>query len=189
MGETVTKVRETSDVLLGLVAMAIIGVLALIILGNLQGNTGFVADSETINNETTGTEQDGYSLNGTKEITLKAAANSTFIGGVGSVTVYNFTNPGAIVPASNYTVNGSAGTISLIDISPVWNNVSVVYSFSQESTGQKNTDALINNFTTGQVVFFGFSNVWFTLLAVTLLIVIIAGAIILFKPGMKGGFN
>jgi len=101
MGETVTKVRETSDVLLGLVAMAIIGILALIILGNLQGNTGF-----------------------------------------------------------------GAGT-----------------------TGENNTNALIDNFTTGQVVFFGFSNVWFTLLAVTLLIVIIAGAVVLFKPGAKGGFN
>jgi len=188
MGETVTKVRETSDVLLGLVSMAIIGIIALIILGNLQGNTGFKADSETINNETV-SDQVGYSLNGTKEITLKAAANGTFLGGVGTVTVYNFTDPGAIVPATNYTVNSSAGTISLIDISPVWDNVSIVYNFNFESTGQKNTDALINNFTTGQVVFFGFSNVWFTLLAVTLLIVIIAGAIILFKPGAKGGFN
>ena len=60
--------------------------------------------------------------------------------------------------------------------------------FDTGSQGEIDSDNIINNLTGGVVTFFSFANVWFTLLAVSVLIAVIIGVISMVGGGRKGGF-
>ncbi len=68
---------------------------------------------------------------------------------------------------------GLVGLLFLI----VFGNLSGNLGFEANSVGANNTNAVINNLTGGANTFFTFSNVWFTLLAIVLLIIIVMAVI------------
>ncbi len=68
---------------------------------------------------------------------------------------------------------GLTGLLFLI----VFGNLSGNLGFVALSQGANDTNQVIENLTGGAVQFFSFSNVWFTLLAVVLLIIIVMSVI------------
>ena len=82
---------------------------------------------------------------------------------------------------------GLIGLLFLI----VYGNLSGNLGFASATAGYNNTEAVIGNLTGGVTTFFSFSNVWFILTAVALLIAIVVGIIALVTKlgGSKGGFS
>ena len=81
-------------------------------------------------------------------------------------------------------VLGLSGLLFLI----IFGNLSGNLGFATGSTGENNTNAVINNLTQGASTFFTFSNVWFTLLAIVLLIIIVMSVIAVVQT-KQGGFS
>jgi len=78
---------------------------------------------------------------------------------------------------------GLVGLLFLI----IYGNLSGNLGFVADSTGANNTNAVINNLTGGVLTFFGFSNTFFTLTAITLLIAIVLIVINLVGGKKSGG--
>ena len=78
---------------------------------------------------------------------------------------------------------GLMGLIFLI----VFGNLSGNLGFTANSQGANDTDQVIGNLTGGARDFFSFSNVWFTLLAVVLLIIIAISVIRVIGSRNTGG--
>ena len=71
---------------------------------------------------------------------------------------------------------GLVGLLFLI----IFGNLSGNLGFAADTAGANNTNNVINNLTAGASTFFTFSNVWFTLLAIVLLIIIVMSVISVF---------
>ncbi len=80
-------------------------------------------------------------------------------------------------------VIGLTGLLFLI----IYGNLSGNLGFAVNSQGANDTEAVIGNLTAGAVQFFSFSNVWFILTAVTVLIGIVIGVIGLVRKTGQGG--
>jgi len=159
-----------------LFAIGFVGLIFFLIFGNLSGNLGFKDSSDTIGNETAGVGAiGGYNLNVTAELILSAAANTTFQG-VSNVVLYNFTlNDGTLVPASNFSVNTSAGSVILVATSPVWDNVSASYDFTFDGQAEVESENLIKNLTQGGGRFYSQFPLIFQILGIFLLVTIFIG--------------
>ncbi len=189
-----TELRKAITTVSLLFAIGFVGLIFFLIFGNLSGNLGFTDSTQKIANETK-SDQVGYDLNATKELTLSATNNVTFTG-VSNVVLYNFTlNDGTLVPASNFSVNGSAGTVVLIATSPVWNNVSADYDFTFDGASEVESENLIKNLTTGGGRFYDQFPLIFQILGIFLLITIFIGMFALvvmvlnmFNKKKGGGF-
>jgi len=79
---------------------------------------------------------------------------------------------------------GLTGLLFLI----VFGNLSGNLGFTDASQGANDTTAVITNLTGGTVTFFSFASVWFTLLAVTLLIIIVMSVIKVVQTRGGGGY-
>ena len=182
------SVDNTTKVFTAILALGLTGLLFLIIFGNLSGNLGFDRNTITI------TSQSGGHVNLTT-FTISQATDVDFTGGFtvieawGNATINVSTT--FLIPASNMTVSASAGTVvngSVIPDILGYNDVNFTYRFSVKATSESNTDQVIGNLTGGAVQFFSFSNVWFILLAVTLLIIIVISVIGLVSKGGRSKF-
>ena len=80
---------------------------------------------------------------------------------------------------------GLVGLLFLI----IFGNLSGNLGFGFQTQGANDTNAVIGNLTGGAVTFFGFSNVWFVLLAITLLIIIVISVIAVVSKGGKSSFT
>ncbi len=82
---------------------------------------------------------------------------------------------------------GLIGLLFLI----IYGNLTGNLGFAENSLGANQTNRVITNLTSGAVAFFSFSNVWFILLAVTVLIGIVIGVIALVERigGREGKFS
>lgn len=82
---------------------------------------------------------------------------------------------------------GLIGILFLI----IYGNLSGNLGFASGTTGYNNTEAVIGNLTSGATQFFSFSNTWFILTAVTVLIGIVLVVINLVtkQSGSGGGFS
>ncbi len=171
------SVKSTTAVFTAILALGLVGLLFLIIFGNLSGNLGFAKDSPTVTNLS------GAHVNITT-FTISEASNANFSGGFTVITALANATINATtafeIPAANITVDAALGTIVNATIIPdplAYNDVNLTYSYSAIGTSEGNTNDVIGNLTTGAVSFFSFSNVWFTLLAITLLIIIVIAVI------------
>lgn len=79
---------------------------------------------------------------------------------------------------------GLVGLLFLI----IFGNLSGNLGFADGTAGANNTNAVIGNLTEGASTFFTFSNVWFTLLAIVLLIIIVMSVIAVVQT-KNGGFS
>lgn len=181
MGELETKVNSTTKVFMALLTLGLIGLLFLIVFGNLSGNLGFASTTTAFTNE-----NNGYAINGTT-YTLSGQSTAEFV----SLSVSSVVNAtgGQTITSGNFTVNPTAGTIvgspgRTFNIS----EVNVTYSVISLGDGERDTNNVITNLTGGAVAFFSFSNVWFTLLAVVLLIIIVMSVIGVVNNSKKSNF-
>ena len=78
---------------------------------------------------------------------------------------------------------GLMGLLFLI----IYGNLSSNLGFAEGTSGFNNTENVISNLTSGATQFFTFSNVWFILTAITILIGIVLGVIVLVKKSSSGG--
>lgn len=77
---------------------------------------------------------------------------------------------------------GLMGILFLI----IYGNLSGNLGFAVGSQGYNDTEAVIGNLTGGATQFFSFSNVWFVLTAITVLIGIVLGVIYMVKRVSSG---
>jgi len=84
---------------------------------------------------------------------------------------------------------GGLGVIGFIGI--VWlmiyGNLSGNLGFATSTTGYNNTEDVIGNLTLGFATFFGFSNTFFTIAAIVLLIFMLVGLLAIVMQIAKGG--
>jgi len=175
MGTATALIGKSEKILTGLLGLGLLGVLYLVIFGNLSGNLGWTAESVTITNESgayinlTGYTLDGASDTGAASFTITSA--------------WNYTN-GSLIIASNYAVS-SVGVLSNATATS-WGDVNLTYTYTRDSTSNIQSEQTISNLTGGVVTFFSFSGTLFTLTAITLLIGIILVVIGLVKSGRGG---
>ena len=179
MAEIVKNVDDTTKVFIAIMVLGLSGLLFLIVFGNLSGNLGFAdITNETVN-------ESGYGINSTT-YTLTPVSSSRFVSA--SVTVVHNATDGTIVNSGNYTVDATAGTIvGSAGRSFNW-SANLTYTTTLDSQAEDNTNSVINNLTSGVSTFFTFSNVWFTLLAIVLLIIIVMSVIAVVQS-KQGSFS
>ena len=181
MGQINTQVDNTTKTFTAILVLGLVGLLFLIVFGNLSGNLGFVDTANTTTNES------GHFINGTSS-TLGTAGASNFV----SLTVTSVVNAtdGVVISSGNYTVDSTAGTIvGSAGRTSNWTTANITYVSTFTSNGETNTNDVINNLTGGASTFFTFSNVWFTLLAVVLLIIIVMSVIGVVQKGQRSSFS
>ncbi len=174
---------EKGIVVFNLILVAgFLGLVWLIIYGNLSGNLGFSQDSTAFTNETIALSDSGAT---------PATAQNRVNGVLTNVVIINATG-GEIITSANYTITGVVITNATAEYGGT--NVNVSATVTYDSTGQINTEAVIDNLTSGVTTFFGFSVTWFTIIAlvilITILLSLLALAVTILKmvKGNDGGF-
>ncbi len=165
------KVMESGKTINAVMVIGFLGIIWLIIYGNLSGNLGFGTTTESLTDnllESNLTEI-GQSPVGARgkpgaSITNVVMTNASLNAGAAeTITAGNFTVSGILISStsdSNY--NNSQVNITSFDV-------------TFDSVGKSSTESVIENMTIGVNTFFGFSPTWFIILAIMLLIVILVG--------------
>ena len=178
------KIREGGLILSALGVIGFIGVIWLMIFGNLSGNLGFGQDSLPFSNETIVLNDAGAT---------PSTAQGRVNGALSNVVITNATG-GEIIASGNYTITGVVITNATGTYGGQNVNVSATVTFDE--AGKVNTDGVINNITGGFNTFFTFSNTFFTIAAIVLLIFMLVGLLAIVmtiaagRSGKKGsGFS
>ncbi len=176
---TERSLEGAEKVFLALLTIGLMGLLFLIIYGNLSGNLGWAQDSTSYVNQTINLSAAGNT---------PAGASGRVDGSLSSVVIVNASNGSYILTTGNYTI---AGVIINASVASGFNdkNVNVSYTVSYDGSGELNTENVIGNLTAGATEFFTFSSVWFILTAITILIGIVLGVIALVRKSSGGGFG
>jgi|TARA_Y100000310_G_scaffold97876_1_gene95548 hypothetical protein len=178
MSSTKNLLKTSETVIVGLLGLGLVGILYLIIFGNLAGNLGFdqEAGSSIINETEVWANTTGF--------IVSAETNTANVnpGSYALINVWASTDPRTATDGAydyplnlaNFSINNAGNLTNATGFNTtIMSNISISYSLQVDSTGKINTDQTINNLTRGTVTFFGFSNTLFTLTAITLLISII----------------
>ncbi len=171
------SLKGAEAVFLALLTIGLLGLLFLIIYGNLSNNLGWVQDSASYTNET---------LNLSNAGGTPAGASGRVDGSLSSIVITNATG-GETITSDNYTVTGVVINGSTITVLYIGWEVNVSYTVSFDRAGEINTENVIGNLTDGATQFFTFSSVWFILTAITILIGIVLGVIALVRKSSGGG--
>ncbi len=178
MGKMGNALKDSTETFNGLMIIGFLGIVWLMIYGNLSGNLGFTQDSLGFNNET-------IELNDTGQI--PASAQNRVDGTLSSILLHN-QSTGELIPSTNYTISGVVITTEAGDYNTTDVNVSGIVHFNSDS--ELNTEGVIGNLTAGANTFFTFSNVLFTITAIVLLVTLLLGLLFIVlkiaKPGGKG---
>ena len=172
------SLKGAEAIFIALLTIGLIGLLFLIIYGNLSGNLGWAPTSTVVVNE---------SLNLSTNGSILTAAIGVTDGALSGILVENHSSGLTVVAATNYTV--VATTVNATDNTVDYFNdvVNISYTVSFADTSEVQSEAIISNLTGGATQFFTFSNVWFILTAITILIGIVLGVIGLVKKASGGG--
>ena len=182
------RVQEAGLILGALGVIGFIGVIWLLIYGNLSGNLGFGQDTLSFTNETITLIDTGNTPTGA----------SGRVNGLISSTDFTMQNEsgGEVIDAANFTISFvtiSSTTGSVADYNDTVVNVSYTVSF--DSPGLVNTEDVISNVSGGFNTFFTFSNTFFTIAAIILLIFMFLGllaiVVLIMNAQRRGskGFN
>ncbi|KKN17803.1 hypothetical protein LCGC14_0962260 [marine sediment metagenome] len=171
------SLKGAEAIFIALLTIGLMGLLFLIIYGNLSGNLGWTPTSTVAVNES-------LNLSTSGRILTKAVGKVD--GVLSGVLVENHTHALTVVAAGNYTivattVNASADTVEYFN-----DIVNISYTVSYDGTSEIQSEAVIANLTGGATQFFTFSNVWFILTAITILIGIVLGVIALVRKASGG---
>jgi len=182
------NVQEAGLILGALGVIGFIGIIWLLVYGNLSGNLGFGQDTLSFVNETMTLVSSGNTPAGASGRVNGLISNSST-----TLIIIN-ESTGVVIDEGNYTV--SLVTISATSGSGQFNNsvVNVSYSVAFDSPGLVNTENVIFNVTGGFNTFFTFSNTFFTIAAIVLLIFMFLGLLAIvvmimnMQKGGRGGF-
>jgi len=182
------KVQQSGLILGGLGVIGFIGIVWLMIYGNLSGNLGFQPDADLVVNFT------GGRLNDSNTFTIAEKSNNNFTSwSVGEV--WNSSDVAndvqILLNTSEYIVDATAGTITN-GSNTVYPVVNITYTVTVKRTGELNAEAVIDNVSGGFGTFFTFSNTFFTIAAIVLLIFMLVGLlaiVMLIAKGNKGDKN
>ncbi len=153
-----------------LMVIGFLGIIWLMIYGNLSGNLGFQQSSLAFQNETINLSDAGNT---------PASALNRIDASLSNVTITNATR-GEVVDAGNYTITGLIINASGPIVRTYNNsNVHVEYIVTFDSDADRSAEGVIRNLTEGANTFFGFSNVLFTITAIVLLITILMALLFL----------
>ena len=181
------RVGEAGLILGALGVIGFIGVIWLLIYGNLSGNLGFSQTTTTVINET-------FTLVDTGNIPTNASGLAN--AGLSSVVMVNASNATVgTIDSANFTVTASSvfatATSNFNDTT-----VNITYVVSFDSGALQNTENVISNISGGFNTFFTFSNTFFTIAAIVLLIFMFLGllsiVVLIMKMqqgSSKGGFS
>jgi len=182
MGKFGEALKNSTIAFNGLMVLGFLGIVWLMIFGNMSNNMGFLQKSTSFTNET-------ISLNTSENI--PATAQGRVDGSLSNVLITN-TSTGEIVHSGNYTIVG----VNIIAATETYNHsfVNVSATLAYDSDSDIATEGVISNLTTGAKTFFGFSNTLFTIVAIVLLITILLAllyivmSIVKVTKGKGGGF-
>ncbi len=180
------KIQEAGLILGALGVVGFIGVIWLLIYGNLDGNLGFGQDTLSFSNETITLVSSGNTPNGASNRINGVISSTAFV--MTNASAFNATNP--VLTTDNFTISG---VIIASTVDSEFNNtdVNVSYTVAFDSNGKVSTDNVITNLTGGFNTFFTFSNTFFTIAAIVLLIFMFLGllAIVVLIMRMQQGKN
>jgi pSer/pThr/pTyr-binding forkhead associated (FHA) protein len=128
-------VKTTMYWVLGIGIIALVGLVMLILFGNLSGNVGFGQDTLTFTNSkinVTDTATDMYTLTGYVNPAI-SSVTATFVNGT-------------TIASGNYTIVGNTIKIAGAENNGTFMNISGTLSYDEQ--GKIDTDSLINNYTT-----------------------------------------
>ncbi len=170
------KVNEAGLILGALGVIGFLGIIWLMIYGNLSGNLGFQQDSLSFSNET-------ILLSEVAAIPAGAQGRVDGLISSSSVVMTNATG-GEIIEAGNYTLS----SVSFVNATTTYGgqNVNVSYTVSFDSASDIQAEDVINNITSGFGTFFTFSETFFTIAAIVLLIFMLIGLLALAMQIARG---
>jgi len=177
------ELKNAGEGLNWLMVIGFLGIVWLMIYGNLNGNLGFKQDSASYTGQAiTLIDGAGEAPAGTTGKVNTALSNVIIINATGGETL----------TAANYTTSGS---YIIASATSSYNNtdVNVSYTVTYDSTGKVDTDTVINNLTAGTKTFYSYSGTIFTVMAIVLLITILLSLLyvvmkIVNMGKNKGGF-
>ena len=177
--EAERSLKGAEAIFLALLTIGLMGLLFLIIYGNLSNNLGWTQDSTAFSNET-------ITLTNTTGVTPAGASGR--VNGVITPSSVVMTNASTseLISSGNYTLTGVLFNATA-GAEAGGKSVNVSYTVVYDSDADINTENVISNLTSGATQFFTFSNVWFILTAITILIGIVLGVIVLVKKSSSGG--
>ncbi len=153
----------------GLMLLGFLGIVWLMIFGNLSGNLGFEQTSIHFINDTGNLSVTGFT---------PATAQNRVRPSLSVVEVFNATDLAPIGITGNYTVTGVV--IAGVDGGPFEGRiVSVNATVTFDGTARASTEGVINNVSAGASTYFGFSRTLFTILAIVLLITLLLALLFL----------
>ena len=179
--EAERSLKGAEAIFLALLTIGLMGLLFLIIYGNLSNNLGWTQDSTAFSNET-------ITLTNTTGVTPAGASGR--VNGVITPSSVVMTNASTseLISSGNYTLTGVLFNATA-GAEAGGKSVNVSYTVVYDSDADINTENVISNLTSGATQFFTFSNVWFILTAITILIGIVLGVIVLVKKSSSGGMG
>ena len=127
---------------IGLAGIALLGLVMLILFGNLSGNVGFTNDGQAI----TVTNESGGFLNFTG-YQLGTTANTSRIS-FAITEAWNTSNDAVLILSGNYSVTSGGNVTNITALSYPLVNYTYTYTFSFPSEGLTNTNQFIGNYTT-----------------------------------------
>ena len=178
------KVMESGAIFNALMIIGFLGIVWLLIYGNLSGNFGFQQTSSSFFNET-------INLNATGDTPASAVGTSN--PSVASIIMTNATG-GEIINSANFTVTGAV----FVNATPTYGgqNVNVSYVLTRDSDASVNTENVVSNLTDGTLSFFELFPTILVIAGIVLLITILVGLLFLvisifnkFSGGGKGSFS
>ena len=180
MSKVTSMLEDSGKVFEIMLGLGLFGLMFLVVFGNLLGNLGFSAESNQVINNT------GGRLNDTEVYTIPEKSNNNFTSwSVSEVWNSSAGTARVLLNTSQYVVDSTEGTI-INGSNTVYPVVNITYTTSEKGKTEIDSEGVILNLTGGTVTFFSFANIWFTLLAVTVLIVIILGVIGIVRNRNRG---
>ncbi len=158
-------------------SLALFLLIMLILFGNLSGNVGFTTVGTTIqvNNESpTWVNSSNYTF------AVTNSSTATYV----IINMWNLTNP-SLVPSGFYQIDGDIIFTNGTDY-PHDTNTTYTYVYTTDSTGLKNTNDFINNYTTSVLNVSKQFPVVGTIIGVALLLLILIGILVFALKRMGG---
>ena len=172
---TSSKIQEGGLILGALGAIGFIGIVFLMIYGNLSGNLGFIPSSQVFGNETIALATTGATPQGVANV------SSVTLSGI----VMTNATSGVTVEAANFTVTAQE-IFAVSGAAYEGVNVNVSYIATFNSNAAALAEGVITNVSGGFDTFFGFSDTFFTIAAVVLLVFMLLGLLALVSTIMGG---
>ncbi len=159
---------ESGGIFNAVMIIGFLGIVWLLIYGNLSGNLGFAQESSSFTNETITLQDAGDT---------PASAVGSVNGALANIIMTNASN-GVVLDSNNFTVEGVVITVA---VGSLHNNtlVNISSTLTKDSSGLVDTNDVINNLTSGTKSYFALFPTILVITGIVLLITILVGLLFL----------